>query len=251
MSLLPWSLSCIFIFWFWRCSSGTSLAACELSALPPSLLRHPKPWPRIKAFTTAFSLQDWYGALPSVPAETQSRFSFSLALLSPVYLALSRRTGRSFGCKQFPVPLPWPWCYFHEGAKPTSIHRRCRCARRCGMAAASHRGARREDKTYSPWHRRRAAAAEGQFGAGAGHCLERRGVRDRLWQRHRPPARFRRRAADQAAARLHHAPPFGPQRRLRQSDLAGVDRRAADTGRCVGASAPRENDQAVLRDERV
>src|SRR5882762_7277989 len=116
MSLLPWSLSCIFIFWFWRCSSGTSLAACELSALPPSLLRHPKPWPRIKAFTTAFSLQDWYGALPSVPAETQSRFSFSLALLSPVYLALSRRTGRSFGYKQFPVPWPWPWCYFHESA---------------------------------------------------------------------------------------------------------------------------------------
>src|SRR6267143_4876332 len=116
MSLLPWSLCCMFISSFWRCSSGTSLVPCELSALRPSLLRHQKPSPRIKACTTAFSLQDWYGVLPSVPAETQSRFSFSLALLSPVYLALSRRTGRSFGCKQFPVPLPWLWCGFHERA---------------------------------------------------------------------------------------------------------------------------------------
>src|SRR6267143_3664758 len=116
MSLLPSSLFCMFIFSFWRCSSGTSLAACELSGLPPSLLRHPKPWPRIRACTTAFSLQDWYGVLPSAPAEIQSRFSFSPALLSPVYSVLSRLTGRSFGCKQSRVPLPWPWCCFHEGA---------------------------------------------------------------------------------------------------------------------------------------
>src|SRR5438445_8659054 len=72
-----------------------------------------------------------------------------------------------------------------------------------------------------------------------------------LRQRCRPPARFRRRAADPAAARLHHPPPFGPQRRLRQFALVGVDRRAANAGRHVGASASRENDQAVLRDERV
>src|SRR6266850_1228006 len=181
MSLLPWSLFCMFIFSFWRCSSGTSLAACELSALPPSLLRHPKPWPRIKACITAFSLQDCYGVLPWVPAETRSRFSFSPALLSPVYSVLSRRTGRSFGYRQFPVPLLWRWCCFHEGAKPTSIHRQCRCIRRCGMAAASRGGASHEDKTHPPWHRRRTAAAEGQLGVGAGHCLERRGVRDRLW----------------------------------------------------------------------
>src|SRR5467141_2225130 len=116
MSPLPWSLFCMFIFSFWRCSSGINLAACELSALHRSLLRHQKPWPRIKACTTAFSLQDWYGALLSVPAETQSRFSFLHALLSPAYSVLSRRTGRSFGCKQFPVPWPWPWCYFHESA---------------------------------------------------------------------------------------------------------------------------------------
>src|SRR6267378_6953950 len=114
MSLLPWSLSCMFIFWFWRCSSGTSLAACELSALPPSLLRHPKPWPRIRACTTAFSLQDWYGVLPSAPAEIQSRFSFSPALLSPVYSVLSQPIGRSFGYRQFPVSLPWPWCWPYE-----------------------------------------------------------------------------------------------------------------------------------------
>src|SRR5882672_9471956 len=251
MSLLPWSLFCMFIFSFWRCSSGTSLAACELSALPPSLLRHPKPWPRIKAYTTAFSLQDCYGALPSVPTETQSRSSFLHALLSPVYSARSRRTGRSFGCRQLPAPSPWRWCYFHETAQPTDVHRRCRWIRRCGMVAASRGGARHEDKTHPPWHRRRTAAAEGQLGVGASHCLERRGVRDRLWQRRRPPARFCRRAADQAAARLHHAPPFGPQRRLRQSDLAGVDRRAADASRRVGTSAPGENDQAFLRDERV
>src|SRR3989442_766480 len=115
MSLLPWSLSCMFIFSFWRCSSGTNLAACGLSALHRSLLRHQKPWPQIRVCTTAFLPQDWYGVLPSVPVETQSRFSFSHALLSRVYLALSRRTGRSSGCKQFPVPLPWPWCCFHEG----------------------------------------------------------------------------------------------------------------------------------------
>jgi len=57
-------------------------------------------------------------------------------------------------------------------------------------------------------HRRRAAAAEGQFGAGAGHCLERRGVRDRLWQRCSPPTRFRRRALTRlrhVSSRHHHS----------------------------------------------
>src|SRR5438094_5332206 len=120
MSLLPWSPFSTFIFSFWRCSSGTNLAACELSALPLSLLRHQRPWPQIKACTTAFSPQDWYGALPSVSPETRSRFSFSPALLSPVYLARSRRTGKSFGCRESPVPLPWPWCCFHEGAALSS-----------------------------------------------------------------------------------------------------------------------------------
>ena len=35
------------------------------------------------------------------------------------------------------------------------------------------------------------------------------------------------------------------------SDLAGVDGRAADPSRRVGAAAAREDDQAVLRDERL
>jgi uncharacterized membrane protein len=33
MPPLRWSLFCTFIFSFWRCSSGTNLVACELSAL--------------------------------------------------------------------------------------------------------------------------------------------------------------------------------------------------------------------------
>src|SRR2546426_7235863 len=124
MSLLPWSLFCMFIFSFWRCSSGTNLVACGLSAFRPTLLRHQKPWPRIKACTTAFSVQDWYGVLSSVSAETQSRFSFSPASLSPVYSVLSRRIRRSFGYRQSPVPLPWPWCYFHESAVVRGVRQR-------------------------------------------------------------------------------------------------------------------------------
>src|SRR5882724_2166703 len=118
MSLLPWSLCCTSIFWFSRCSSGTNLAACGLSALHRSLLRHQNRWPRIRVCTTAFSLPGWYGALPSGPVETRSRFSFSCALLSPVYSVLSRRTRRFSGYKRFPGPLCWLWCCFHEALLP-------------------------------------------------------------------------------------------------------------------------------------
>jgi len=76
---------------------------------------------------------------------------FLACILSPAYSVLSRRTGRSFGYRQFPVPLPWPWCYFREGAKPTSIHRGCRRIRRAAWLPASRGGARCEDKTHSPW----------------------------------------------------------------------------------------------------
>src|SRR5258706_9139325 len=117
MSVLPWSLSCTFIFLCWRCSSGTNLAACGLSALHRSLLRHQNPWPRIKACTTGFSLPGWYGAWPSESMETRSRFSFSRASLSPVYSVPSRRIRRFFGYRHFPEPLLSLWCCCNTHAR--------------------------------------------------------------------------------------------------------------------------------------
>ena len=76
-------------------------------------------------------------------------------------------------------------------------------------------------------------------------------VRRRLRRRRRAPARLRRRSTGQAPARVHHASPLGPQRRLRQPDLAGVDGGPAHARRHLGTAASRENDEAVLRDERV
>src|SRR6267143_276720 len=49
---------------------------------------------------------------------------FFLALLSPVYSVLSRQIGRSSGYRQFPEPLPWPWCCFHEGAVVRGVRQR-------------------------------------------------------------------------------------------------------------------------------
>ena len=148
---------------------------------------------------------------------------------------------RPIGPGQSLLPRP-----FFKRANPQPTRLSCRdCdADRHGSTAAPPPGPGDENQADPPRHRRRAAAAEGELGVRAGHRRATAGVRRRLRRRRRAPARLRGRAAADAPPHLPHASALGPQRRLRQPDLAGLDRRAAHARRHVGAAAAREDDEA-------
>jgi hypothetical protein len=109
----------------------------------------------------------------------------------------------------------------------------------------------RSDEVDPPRNRRRAPASESEFGPGASDHCGWGGLRRRLRRRSGSTAGTRRSSPGLAPARLHHAPPLGSQRRLRKPDLARLDGRAENPGRYLGSTAAREDDAAVLRDERV
>lgn len=150
-----------------------------------------------------------------------------------------------------------------EGCRPTSgdIHaaenRETRGARerrgtdRCRVSARTGGGTTRQDPPDSARHRRWTSSSHRQLSAGSGHHREQRCIRSRLWRRRRPPARTGRRATSEPAKRIHHSPPLGSQRRLRQSAFARMGVRIARAGGHVGSTAALAHDEALPRDECV
>jgi len=86
-----------------------------------------------------------WGLALGVTGDSIKIFFLACITLAGIFGAVTANR-RSFGYRQFPGAIALAWCYFREGAKPTSIHRGCRRIRRCRVAAASRGGARCEDK---------------------------------------------------------------------------------------------------------
>ena len=88
-------------------------------------------------------------------------------------------------------------------------------------------------------------------GPGPSHRGRGRGLRDRLRQRRGQAARAGQVEAGIDPQRLPDAPPFRPQRGLRQPAPARLGIRSRDAGRHVGSSSARGDDAPVSRDERL
>ena len=143
-------------------------------------------------------------------------------------------------------------CRKHPTLAPSPVaHSSRRRWRRPPLPAWRREPPERPHAARSPRHRRWAAAAQGEFRVRAGDRLQRRCLRRRLRRWRGAAAGPGRRAADDAAARVHHAPAFRSQRRLWQPDLARLGGGPEHARGRLGASAPRANDPAVPGDERL